>query len=306
MKKMHFNLLYSGEALDNHEISARNLSDALIAMDGLLSESNKILNGEKVKVCITVKASFKSGSFGIDFAIVQSFIDTALSVLGGTQQIYDAKTILGILLGGGGLAGGAVGFVELLKLLKGQRSTKITAKEDGSFIIYIGDKYIKVEKEVMELYKNHVIRQNFEKLVAPIKQEGIDSVSFIKDKKVVSEINKSERAYFDCPKFLNEKCSESRYEVGVTVIRPYFKEDKKWYVDDGQSSFYVVIEDEVFLRKIDEHKEVFGKGDILRVIMRKEQYYTETESKLKSEHFIEKVIDKIQPPIQNALFNRER
>ena len=105
------------------------------------------------------------------------------------------------------------------------------------------------------------------------------------------QIKKSEISYFKCPKPTETKLDDCAvFETSISIIKLSFKEDNKWYVDDGQSSFYVIVEDGSFLQKIDDNLVEFGKGDILKVKLRREQFYIEETKKLKTENFIEEVI----------------
>ena len=116
------------------------------------------------------------------------------------------------------------------------------------------------------------------------------------------QVLKSEASFFKCPEVTEVKFDEpSIFETNVNIINLSFKEDNKWYVNDGQSSFYVIVEDFNFIKKINENIERFGKGDILRVRLRREQFYTEETKRLKTEHYIEKVIRHTNPPRQILL-----
>ena len=92
-----------------------------------------------------------------------------------------------------------------------------------------------------------------------------------------------------------------KFNTNLNIISLSFKDKNKWYVNDGQSTFYVTIEDLDFLRKIDENEE-FRKGDILKVLIRREQFLNE-EQKLRTEYFIEQVIEHKKPYQQMNLFN---
>jgi hypothetical protein len=63
------------------------------------------------------------------------------------------------------------------------------------------------------------------------------------------------------------------------------------------------VEDIDFINEINNGKE-FSKGDILKVLIRREQYYNEDEKKLKTLHFIETVIKHAKPKkyVQGSLF----
>ena len=80
-----------------------------------------------------------------------------------------------------------------------------------------------------------------------------------------------------------------------------FKEGNKWTVDDGNSQYSVIVEDEDYLSKIEKNEVDFSKGDLLKVRIRYIQYLT--ESGLKKEYFIEEVLEhsKAKPNIRIEL-----
>lgn len=81
-----------------------------------------------------------------------------------------------------------------------------------------------------------------------------------------------------------------------------FKEGNKWFVNDGNESFYITVEDDVFLRKIDMPDVKFAKGDILKVKIRKQQFYNFDKKSLRSEYFVEKVLERKAPNKTGDLF----
>ena len=69
-------------------------------------------------------------------------------------------------------------------------------------------------------------------------------------------------------------------------------------ISDGELSFYATIEDVEFLNNIDIDKISFSKNDLLKVSLRKEQYYSSDKNQLISKYFIDKVINHIKAPDQ--------
>jgi hypothetical protein len=61
---------------------------------------------------------------------------------------------------------------------------------------------------------------------------------------------------------------------------------------------YAKVEDKLFLDKIENSIIAFAKGDILKVKIRREQFYNKDEKKIKTENFIEEVVKHSKPPEQ--------
>lgn len=73
-QQAHFRITYDGPALITHEMDVRTLAPALLAMGELLDAATQALYAERVKAQINVRASFQTGSFGIDFALATDWL----------------------------------------------------------------------------------------------------------------------------------------------------------------------------------------------------------------------------------------
>lgn len=289
-----FQLIYDGKALDNHEISPKDLSIALVAINDILENADRILNKGNTKTEIKVKASFETGSFKINFTSYQSLINKAIELFNSdvANASLNAIEILACI----------AGFIKLLKFLKGKKVTKIIENADRTFVVYQNNNQLTVEKNIIELYKDYKLRQDFEKLLEPLNKDGIEDLAVIikNEKEPLFTITKNEKEYFVCPKPEEELLDEPQvFETNINIVNLSFKEGNKWFVNDGGENFYVIVEDNDFLENINNSSISFAKGDILKVKIRREQYYNIDEKKLKSEHFIVKVIKHIKP--QNTL-----
>jgi len=296
---MHFKLIFDGEALKNHDIYPRDLSSAILAIDDLLKESNNLLNKGRARADVKVTASFETGCFQINFVL--SILDQLkdLFTSHGIDALLNAKDILELIFSG------SVSVVALIKFLKGRKAEKIYENEDGTLTINKDQKQLIVEKKVYELYNDYKLRKAFQDLVKPVaEREGVEEVAvqYGKEKSDFTVIStKKEASYFICPAPEEEKIDGSvTFETSINVISLSFREGNKWYVNDGQSSFYALVEDEYFLQEVESSHIAFSKGDILRVRIRREQYYIKAESKLKTENFIEKVVKHQKPPSQES------
>ena len=89
-------IVYDGPALATHEMDARELAPALLAFSALFEEANAIFNKDRAKIAINVKASFKSGSFGIDLSVVQDLFQNLLN-FGSRPEVASAATLITLL-----------------------------------------------------------------------------------------------------------------------------------------------------------------------------------------------------------------
>ena len=295
---MNLQLIYDGDSLKNHEINPRELSSAILGLDGVLNEANKTLNSSKTRIQVKVKSNLEAGSFKINFKIDHNIVDTLSDLLTSqnTEAIINGFAIIGVLITGTG------SLWKFLKFLKNRKPTK-KYKKDNLIIIEIDDEIFETKEEVIRLYENWQLRHSLEQMISPLEKNGIDLCLIkVENSEEFFDVKKEEIEYFKCPPAKEVMIDEPvRFNTNLNINSLSFKDKNKWYVNDGQSSFYSTIEDLDFLRRVDDNEE-FRKGDILRVLIRREQYLNE-EQKLRTEYFIEEVIEHKKPYQQMSLFN---
>lgn len=294
---MNLQLIYDGDGLKNHEINPCELSSAILGLDGLLNEANKTLNSSKTKIQVKVKSNLEAGSFKINFRIDQNIIDKISDLLTSQnlEAILNASELIGILFVGGGC------LCKLLKFLKNRKPTKKYEK-DNLTIIEVDDEIFETNEKVIKLYENWQLRRYLEEMMSPLEKNGIDlCLVKLEDNREFFDVKKNEFEYFKCAPAREVMIGEPvTFKTNLNIISLSFKDKNKWYVNDGQSSFYTIIEDLEFLRRVDDNEE-FRKGDVLEVLIRREQFLNE-EQKLRTEYFIENVIEHKKPHEQMGLF----
>ncbi len=302
MSSTTFQVIFSGKLdseLSNSELDVKELSAALAALGQLFETSDSCLNQGRTKHTLKVKGSFKTGSFKIDFVSAQSIAQKTKD-LWDKQEIIPAEGIMGYVLGGG--VSVSVGCLfALVKWLKGRMPTKIVDIGDGKYKVYRGEKYYEAEKAVIQLYQDYNVRKVTEYAMSALQEDKISSIAFTKDKgKTFQKVDVSEKSYFNAPLESKDIVNQQTFETSIHLVRLSFKEGNKWTVDDGNTQYSVVVEDEDYISKIEKNEVGFSKGDILKVKMRSVQYVTHNSQKLKKDFFIEKVLNhsKAEPNLQ--------
>lgn len=180
-QKQYFQVIYDGFALKSNEMDVRDLAPALLAISDVLDEANKITYGDKTKVQVNVKGSFKTGSFGIDFALVHGGIDGLTSLFNSdeTKAAVNLLTILGFIgTGTGGLIG-------LLLWLKNRKIKKVIKEGDSKTTIEVENEKTETNPKVIALFSNVKIRIGLQKIITePLSKEGVESFSIKKDNQV--------------------------------------------------------------------------------------------------------------------------
>lgn len=295
---MKFRVVYDGPALDNHEMDVKDLVPALISMSALFEEAGRVIYGDDVKVSVKVKASFRSGSFGIDLTAVTSWLNSAIEFFSGKPGTATANLIA--IVGFSTYAGKQTykGLLQLLKWAKGRPITKITPLKNGGVKVFIDENEEIFEREVIELYKNINIRKSLNEIITkPLEIDGITSFAVTLDEgSSFTTVSKEESSYFSVKSIEEVKLSESESEKILQIINLSFNESNKWRFSDGSYPFFADISDPDFINKMNTRELNFSKGDMLLVNLKTTQLLS--DSKIKSKYEITRVIKKIDPQEQ--------
>lgn len=191
-------------------------------------------------------------------------------------------------------ASGAAGLIQLLRALNGRKPVKIEQQGEIARVWVTQTETLEVERDVIRIYRNSVVRTSLEKVVSPLEREGIDEFGIVMDGEKVLDIHAEELPSFSAAitDAEAEIVSDITARKVLLIESLTFKDGNKWRVSDGNATYHAVIEDKEFLAKIDAG-ERFGKGDVLVVDWR--QVQSIEGAKLVTESTIIKVIEHRQP-----------
>ncbi len=278
----YFQIGYDGPSLQNHEISVNDLAPALLAVGDLLEETNNILYGEKSRVYVNVKGSFKTGSFLIDFATAQNFLSGMTDMFSKQTPALQILILLGIIKAttdgiesitkiGDGTRKLYGGLIQLLLFIKNRSIKRITkSSEKGIEIIEINDgEKIAVESDILKLLSSIKIRTCLETIINKfLSKEGIEKFTVGREETVTTVI-KEEKDYFITPEAQEKIVEDQTIDTTLQAITVSFDEGYKWRFTDGQAVFMANVRDEEFVNKIKDNKVTFAKGDALKVKLHK-------------------------------------
>ena len=96
MSTEHFRITYDGPALDTHEMDVRDLAPALLSLADACDAASQALFGPKSKMVVNVKASFKTGSFGVDLTLTSGVLQSTIDWFAGKdgQGLANATAVL--------------------------------------------------------------------------------------------------------------------------------------------------------------------------------------------------------------------
>jgi hypothetical protein len=295
----NFKICYDGPALANHEMNVKDIAPALLAMGELLEEANKLINGDKTKVAVNIKAT-NPGSVDVLLTIVQDLIPQLKTLFTSSEvtAIVNAAGLLGIIGLTAKNAGGIIGF---LKWQRGRKIKNVITIEGEGYKIELDDGDSQnMSFEELKLFRSVSIRKNLEVIIKkPLEQEGIDKVSFNCGEQKSVEIKKEQREYFLAPDVEQELISEKEEEMNLQLIGISFQEGGKWRFTDGNATFFAEIKDDTFIEKVKKNEEVFAKDDVYSVLAKKRQYLS--KDGIKTDYEVLKILEHRSAAVQIKL-----
>jgi hypothetical protein len=289
-KQTQLDIIYEGPAVADGSMNVKDLAPAMLAIGTLFETANTISNGQLASVNIKVRAT-SPGSFHILYEVIQTSQVIAPNLLATATQIRD-WLIGGVVIGGGIFA--------VIKWARG-RKPKLTQINKELYTLTIDGETYEIPLALLRLYQDASIRQSIANIVRPVKEEGIDSLQIRGDNLLLQEVKKEESEFFDLPETQELLLDETRRQAfSITTLS--FKEDNKWRLTDGQSTFLVAMKDVAFQRRVDNNEVSFAKGDVLLCDLRTIQW--QVQSGVRTEYEVVKVI-KHTPARQLSLFQND-
>ncbi len=289
MSEAHFSLIFRGSGVDNGEIDVQDFAPALLAVGDLLQSANEVINGDKAKVAVKVRATAVA-CFEVDLTLWQQVVESIFTYAEAhTEQIKAANGLANLVFKvGSGLTGIGGGLFMLLKWLKGRKPDRLEEK-GGDVTVHIGDTYFVTNRETIQLAEDRAVRTQARRLVSALEREGIESISARQSEAEELTIERADVPFFDIPDSEYEELEDEIRRMTLQIISLSFKEDNKWRLTDGGEPFTASIEDTDFLKKIANNEVAFGKSDYLICDVRERQ--TMTAKGLKKERTIITVIE---------------
>jgi hypothetical protein len=249
-------LTYDGPALAAHTMDVRQLAPALLAFGDLSEEAARVLWGEQVSVKVEVRASFRTGSFGIDLSVATNLAQQLMDWLRGETATA--------LVNGASLIGAIGGLMGALKRLKGRRPRSVETTPDGKRRLVCEDgEALIVEEHTVLLLRSLRVREHLWQVVAPVEREGIDTVALGTDERIDVVVTREEAAWFVPPAADETVVHEDERTMAFSIVSLSFKEGNKWRLSDGNVTVFVEVADQDFLSRVDRNLVRFAKGDLL-------------------------------------------
>jgi hypothetical protein len=235
MKRVHTTIKYDGPALADKSMDVAHLAPALLALSDLVKEANRYANGDRAAARIYVNADVEQKCFELDVSVALTIWEQAKLLLA-EDNIRTAKEILEWI----GIVGGpSVGLYQLIKWLRGKKvaSVVVMRVKDGDNLVEIKvegeDEPKQVAQAVYELYANVSTRQKAMAVLAPLREDGYDTLEFYENDGVFVHFDESdvpEPDGSDLPEVIPQNIHTSTIRVGVKIRRAVYEGRAKWTV----------------------------------------------------------------------------
>jgi len=255
LSEKKFTISYDAKesSLSDHEISAKDLGEAILGMHNLIEETAKIISNGSADVALKVTTPAKEGSVEVVFALLADPA-TALKVL----------SILGFATPAISFVGGSL--VELVQQIKGKKITSVTIEGDSPIAeVMTTDGPIKADKNLAKLITNNKIRDALHKVIqAPLtgKKDAKFKVLESTNQPVISIQSENVDDFSRLPKGTLEEVTVTTEIVRGSFAQINFESKKGWRIrkHDG-TEFPVTVKDREFLDKVNRNQKAFQKED---------------------------------------------
>jgi len=286
-------LRFEGEAVDAGSMDVRNLAPALIAVADAMREAHQILRVPGASPQVQVRAT-RPGSFIVDLLVAEpTLLQRAMELLNSQETTagINLETLVVFVVG-------SVGLVRKLRNRKIARTEPITpgliriTLEDGTVI--------ETPPESFQLVLDAAYRASLRNMVEPlVGQNGVNALVASADG-TSETVTGADVTAFEVPPAVEEQLTDAISEAVLRPVAVQFSEGLKWRFFDGESTFYVTIEDTRFAEAVEQGTERFAKNDMLRVRLRTRQ--TMGANGLRTERSIVEVLQHVAGAVQLDLF----
>lgn len=290
MADASFRLTYGGPALDAGTMDVRDLAPSLLALADLVETTSDVLYRGLIKPTVQVRASFKTASFSVDLSVAHSMVQWVLDSVT-SKPIAGTATLLTIITA-------IHTMVQRRQEIRGRKIVQMTRSGDQSVILLEDGTHLEVEQAVAALLADSRVAEQTRKVLEPLSTEGIDSVAFGNDSEVRTIVKREELPYFDLDVPVPVVLLDEQRKMVFSLVSVTFRDENKWRLSDGNTTFFVSMEDEAFLKRID-FGEAFAKGD--QLICDVHVMQQDEDGVLKTDYSVVRVLEHRHRPTQVQL-----
>lgn len=303
LRRYNFNVRFSGDGLENHEINAKLLARSIDLIADTIIKANTQENGDSSNISVNVKAGFREGSFIVDFITTMSCIDASYTVdvvkalgLAGVSAIAstEIRPVIDTVIG-------------LYKWLNGnkieQKKEITTADGRKATIIQSNNKEATVYNGcVFNIAANSEVSKNLLELTKGIDGKSMNKIEFsstgVGEEREPLELIKEDADIIGNPFNDDIDPVETKTErtdiLWLYVTRAITSGERKGWgfgPEEGKNQYSnVTVNDTDFLDKVDNKEIAFRKDTRLKVELKKVQKQTKSGN-ITTQYTVLKVLD---------------
>lgn len=257
VSELSLRVKYEGPDADRGRMSAVDIGPAIFGIGNAVGRASRILYGDEKRVQVEVRADFEHASFGIEFFALSPTGELLPPLT--IEQLSQIASILGLI-------GGVPGMIAFLRWLA-KRKIKEIEQHGDNYLIHVEGDVKDLSVTEFRVFSDPTIRRDMKALVAPLEEDRITGLHIQAGDREPIHITHKERELFEIRGLPDEDLGEDTSVQILEILSPSFQLGNKWYVAQGELKYYVTIEDDIFLAKVERREYRFGNHDALRVEM---------------------------------------
>ena len=255
---------YTGDGVNNSEI----IAGASVAFGRLMTECDKALSKKiGTKSSIAVTADYNAE------IIVMKFRRK--------PKAYMGTVLDGDIVPVDELVEHIFSLAHFLHWLRGRKIDKVKDNNNGTVGVNVGHDYIIINRTAMKLYSSASVRENLEKVLAPLECEGIDRFELRDDNEpdtAIDVIHKDELPYFYANASEAKSSATTNEDVLAKILEIDFVESK-FTLQRGDEKIHAVVKDKDFAEKMQTGSVSFISGDSLDAMLETSEIVHNGETK---------------------------
>lgn len=303
---------FSGVAIANHAMDIADLAPSLLSLSSLVQESNRLLNGEAVKIKVTVNADLKQNCFELLVTVGQT-VASAIHGMFDEVKTYDAEEIAKII----GVTGSASVYTlyKLIKIFRGKTITKVEDNNNGTKNIHyvntingdgnsVTQTIINVPSEAFRLLENEKTRKLAVDVLAPLRKAGYESMVFDDAGRIAESFGRddAENNAESNVEILSSQISVSKITAAVRIKKAMYEGRAKWTVI-YRRPIDVTIDDYEWLEKFQNNKSPAPPNSTLHVDMEETFPCNEKGEAIGESEFRITKVHKVDLPPKQQMFD---
>ena len=294
MTNIKTTIKFDGPALDGKAMDVAHLAPSLLALSDLVKQTNRYANGDRAGVKVLVSADLEQKCFELTVELALTIWEQT-KLLIADDRVQTAKEIAEWI---GIIGGSTYGLFKFIKWIKGRKIESVTVLKvtDGQNMVEIkveGESdQIQITQAVYELYANLQTRQKAVAVLAPLREDGYETLEFYEEDAVYVKFTASDVPAPDCsdlPEVIPQNIHTSTIRTSVKIRKPAYEGQSRWTVM-YKRAIDASFDDEEWLNDFQSGKVDAPPGSSLDIDL-EEQYITNENDEIMGDptHRIKKV-----------------